>query len=95
MPLLANFLYCILVLLADTRRHEVAGFVRHAYKLLRCAERPPQKIRSDEDWLRLFPRYPIDEDGYLKCLQTCDVESIRSSLNTFGLCIVSVKREAD
>lgn len=79
----------------ETRRHEVAGFVRHSHKLLRCTERPPQKIRSDEEWLRLFPRYPIDENGYLRCLQTCDVEGIRSSLNTFGLCIVKVMTKAD
>ena len=66
------------------------SFVRYAHLDLMRVEGPPQKIRSEEEWQSLFPRYPTLENGFLQCFESNDSEGMRKALQMYGFCVVKV-----
>lgn len=66
------------------------SFVRYAHVDLLRVEGPPQKIRSEEEWQSLFPRYPTLENGFMHCFDSSDSEGMRAALQKYGFCVVKV-----
>ena len=53
-------------------------------------EGPPRKLRSEEEWQSLFPRYPSLENGFLQSFEATDDHGIRQFLEKYGFCVVKV-----
>eukprot|EP00438_Fugacium_kawagutii_P000996 Skav221373 [mRNA] locus=scaffold2286:234109:236610:- [translate_table: standard] len=71
---------------------QTSSFVRFAHLELLRTEGPPPKMRSDEEWRSLFPRYPPSQlqHGFLHCFESSDADGIRRALQTYGFCVVKV-----
>jgi len=72
------------------RSQELQAFVRYAHLDLLRVKDPPRKLRSEEDWQRLFPRYPALDNGFLVSFEPSDSLGIREALHKYGFCIVKV-----
>eukprot|EP00435_Cladocopium_sp_Y103_P025019 s7_g6.t1 len=70
--------------------HSLQSFVRYAHVDLMRVEGPPQKIRCEEEWQSLFPRYPTLENGFMHCFDSSDSEGMRGALQKYGFCVVKV-----
>ncbi len=51
---------------------------------------PRARSRDESEWASLFPRYPIDEDGYALAFSTRDHKDIRDTLDRLGVVVVRV-----
>lgn len=60
-------------------------------------EQPALRVvsRTPEQWAALFPRYPIDSDGFARPLPAHAPEAVRASLDTYGMAIVTVFSAAE
>lgn len=71
---------------------QTSSFVRFAHLELLRTEGPPPKLRADEEWRSLFPRYPPSQlqHGFLRCFEASDADGIRRALQAYGFCVVRV-----
>ena len=72
------------------RSQELLAFVRHAHLELIRTEDPPRKLRSEEEWQSLFPRYPSLENGFLVSFEPTDSIGMQRALHKYGFCVVKV-----
>ena len=71
-------------------KESLLSFVRYVHLDLMRVEGPPRKLRSEEEWQRLFPRYPSLENGFLQSFDATDDRGIRQFLEKYGFCVVKV-----
>ena len=71
-------------------KESLLSFVRYVHLDLMRVEGPPRKLRSEEEWQSLFPRYPSLENGFLQSFEATDDHGIRQFLEKYGFCVVKV-----